>query len=304
MAGTTEKVAIIGVGTQGAQIAYRCAVSRKTVYLFDASREMLDKATQKITTWLDDHVKVGKLTRGKADLAFKRIHVCATLEDCLDDAGLAIESVPEDLELKRKVWADIDAVAPARTLLTTNSSSLRSSEIAGVTARKDRTFNVNFSFPVDDYLVEVMWNNDTSEETKVTAREFLSSLHMVVVETRREIKGFTFNRVWRVIKKECLFLYGNGYCNPEDLDRAWMLEYGTPFGPFGLMDMIGLDVVRDIELSYYHDSGDQSDKPPKVLYDMIDRGHLGVKAGKGFYEYPDPAYKRPDFLFGRKPEGD
>ncbi|HUT71088.1 MAG TPA: 3-hydroxyacyl-CoA dehydrogenase family protein [Desulfatiglandales bacterium] len=301
MTGTTEKVAIIGVGTQGAQIAYRCAVSNKTVYLFDTSKEMLDKATQKITTWLDDHVKKGKLTKEEADLAFKRIHVCATLADSLADVELAIESVPEDLDLKRKVWADIDSIAPAKTLLTTNSSSLRSSEIAGVTTRKDRTFNVNFSFPVDDYLVEVMWNKDTSEETKVAVRQFLDSLHMAVVETRREIKGFTFNRVWRAIKKECLFLYGNGYCNPQDLDRAWMLEFGTPFGPFGLMDMIGLDVVRDIELSYYHDSGNESDKPPKSLYEMIERGHLGVKTGKGFYEYPNPAYERPDFLFGQSP---
>jgi len=297
MAGITQKVAVIGVGTQGAQIAYRCAVSNKTVYLFDVSKEILGKATEKITAWLDDHMKKAKITKREADLAFKRIHVCSTLANCLDDADLAIESVPEDLELKRKVWASIDEIAPAKTLLTTNSSSLRSSEIAIVTKRKDRTFNVNFSFPVDDYLVEVMWNSDTSKETKVKARQFLDSLHMVVIETKREIKGFTFNRVWRAIKKECLFLYGNGYCNPDDLDRAWMLEFGTSFGPFGLMDMIGLDVVKDIELSYYNDSGEESDKPPKALYEMIEKGHLGIKTGKGFYGYPNPSYKNPDFLF-------
>jgi 3-hydroxybutyryl-CoA dehydrogenase len=102
--------------------------------------------------------------------------------------------------------------------------------------------------------------------------------------------------VWRAIKKECLKLWAEGYTKPEDLDRAFMMEWNTDHGPFGLMDMVGLDVIRDIELSYYRESQDKTDLPPEALDYMIARGWLGEKSGKGFYEYPNPAYKKPDFL--------
>ena len=112
----------------------------------------------------------------------------------------------------------------------------------------------------------------------------------------KESTGFIFNRVWRAIKKECLTVVDEGVASFEDVDRAWMSLYGTDIGPFGLMDRVGLDVVRDIELVYYRESGDPRDKPPVLLLEKIGKGELGVKMGKGFYVYPDPAYREPGWL--------
>jgi len=227
------------------------------------------------------------------------------LAEALADADIVIENVPEQLELKQTVWAQIDALAPEKTLLTTNSSSLRSSEIGAGVGRKDKTFNLNFMTPTEDDMVEVMWNDQTSAATREAALAFLESIRNIAIVTRREIKGFSLNRVWRAVKKECLRLWAEGYIDPHDLDRAFMLEWRTGYGPFGLMDKVGLDVVRDIELSYYRESGDESDLPPRALEEMVERGDLGEKSGRGFYEYPDPAYLRPGWLRGegRKEEG-
>jgi 3-hydroxybutyryl-CoA dehydrogenase len=108
--------------------------------------------------------------------------------------------------------------------------------------------------------------------------------------------GFIFNRVWRAIKKECLHLVDDGVATHEDVDRAWMIATGGRAGPFGMMDMVGLDVVRDIEMVYYRESGDELDAPPRLLLDKIERGELGIKTGKGFYTHPYPAYQAPGWL--------
>ena len=115
---------------------------------------------------------------------------------------------------------------------------------------------------------------------------------------RKESTGFIFNRVWRAIKKECLHLVDDGVASHEDVDRAWMIWVDAPTGPFGIMDKVGLDVVRDIEMVYYHESGDESDAPPKLLLDKIERGELGIKTSKGFYTYHNPAFQAPGWLKG------
>lgn len=293
-----RRVAICGAGVQGSMIAFRCAIWGKEVALFDVDQQALERAAGKIQAWLHEFVAGGKLTEQEAQAAWRRITTCNDLETALAGADIVIENVPERLELKQAVWGQIDALAPPTTLLTTNSSSLRSSEIGAAVGRKDRTFNLNFMTPTKDDMVEVMWNSETSARTKEDALAFLESIHTVPIITRREIKGFSLNRVWRAMKKECLKLWAEGYVDPRDLDRAFMLEWGTAHGPFGLMDKVGLDVVRDIELSYYRESGDASDIPPRALDEMIAEGRLGEKSGKGFYDYPDPAYERPGFLRG------
>lgn len=115
---------------------------------------------------------------------------------------------------------------------------------------------------------------------------------------RNENTGFVVNRVWRAIKKEILQLVNDGVASHEDVDRAWMLATKAPIGPFGLMDMVGLDVVRDIEMVYCRESGDASDAPPRILLDKIARGELGLKTGKGTYSYPNPAFQTPGWLKG------
>ncbi len=290
-----ESVAIIGAGTQGSMLAFRSLAYGKTVTLYSRTMTSCQRARLKIAQWLEEWAMAGKLQVDPGD-AMANLTIAPTIYAAVSHADLVIENVPEVLELKQKIWLDIDLAAAPYTLLTTNSSSLKSSEIGALVSRKEKTFNLNFMTPTADDMVEVMWNEHTNEDTKRLALQFLRELRHVPVVTQKEIKGFSLNRVWRAIKKECLALWSQGYITPEDLDRAWMLEWGTPYGPFGLMDKVGLDIIMQIEESYFIESQKPDDLPPQALMDLVARGELGVKSGKGFYTYPNPAYLRAGWL--------
>jgi len=286
-------IGIIGAGTMGSRIAYQCALHGKEVYLFDISPKEVQRALEEIQTWLSEREEPET-----ANLAITRIHSCSTLKDCVANVELVIETVPEILDLKRQIFAEIDRMAPPNTLIATNSSSLPSSLLATVTSRPDKVFNINFNDPIEgELIVEVMGHADTSEETVNSAEALISSIELVPIIAKREIMGFVFNRIWRAIKKESLHLVGNGYADFEDIDRAWILTFGSKRGPFARMDEIGLEVIRDIETQYYLESGDQRDKPPEFLEEMISQGKLGVKNGQGFYQYPEPEYKQDGWLY-------
>lgn len=289
-------VGVIGAGTQGSQIAFRCVLADRQTCLYDVSGAQLDEALHKVHRWLDEQVEREKLTPEEAESSWARLHPCHALSECVAGADIVIEAVPEKLELKQAVWTQIDDLAPPKTILTTNSSSLRSSVVGRDVRRKDKTFNVNFGQPVEDDHVEVMWNAHTSAETKEAALAFLNSLGFIPLVTHKEISGFSLNRIWRAVKKESLRLVDQGYCDFQDIDRGSISVFGWSQGPFQLMDAIGLDVIRDIELSYYAESGDESDKPPQLLEDLVAKGHLGVKTGQGFYSYPHPAFEQSGWL--------
>lgn len=298
MTNIPENITIVGAGTQGSMLGFRSAVFGRKVCIFDISAEATQKALEKIKVWLDEWIAEGKITSDFAALAYANVTQSSDLKEALMDADIVIENIPEILELKQRVWTDIDMAAPEKTLITTNSSSLKASDIGKFVKRKDKTFNVNFMTPTKDDMVEVMWNTNTSETTKEAAIAFLKAQNNVPIITAIEIKGFSLNRVWRAMKKECLKLWANGYISPEDFDRAWILEWGTPYGPFALMDKVGIDIVKQIEMTYYDESQDLNDIPPKALDDMIEKGWLGVKSGKGFYEYPNPAFEKTGWLRG------
>lgn len=295
-----KNVTIVGAGTQGSMLAFRSAAFGRTVCMYDLQESQLESAMSKIHNWFGDWVEKGLLSPDSAAAAYNSIRISMDITDALKDCDIVIENVPEKLNLKQNVWEQIDAAAPEKTLLTTNSSSLKSSDINIKVDRKEKTFNINFMTPTTDDLVEVMFNSDTSEETKEAAISFLKAQNNVPIVTSREIKGFSLNRVWRAIKKECLKLWAEGYITPSDFDRAWVLDWGTPYGPFGLMDKVGLDIVKQIELTYYAESGNPDDIPPAALDEMIEKGLLGEKTGRGFYSYPNPEYLEPGWLKGEK----
>lgn len=280
-------VGIVGAGTMGSRIACQCVLCGKEVYLFDTSSQALERALEQNRTWLAERTDAVQ-----AKKALSRLHPCDSLAECVANVELVLENVPENLEIKRRVFAEIDRLAPPHVLIGTNSSSIPPSRIASATNRPDKFYNANFSAPA----VEVMGHAGTSEETLAAVEAFLFSIEMVPLRVKREIMGYAFNRTWRAVKRETLHLVAGGYADFEDLDRAWMLNFGSPRGPFGLMDEIGLDVVRDIEMQYYLDSGNEGDKPPAFLDEMIAQGRLGVKSRQGFYSYPDPEYKRSGWL--------
>jgi 3-hydroxybutyryl-CoA dehydrogenase len=167
------------------------------------------------------------------------------------------------------------------------------------TNRLDKVINTHFYTPVSlRPIVDLMGGSKTTTQTMETMRSFAMSIELTPLMVQVESMGFIFNRVWRAIKRECLHLVDEGVSTPDDVDRAWMIALDKPIGPFGMMDMVGLDVVENIESIYYEKSGAEADKPPKLLLDMIANGDLGQKTGKGFYDYPGPAFQDPSWLKG------
>jgi 3-hydroxybutyryl-CoA dehydrogenase len=215
----------------------------------------------------------------------------------VQDADLVIEAVPEDVQLKNEIFAQIGRMAPPRAILATNSSSIPVSKMEASSGRPERCLNIHFYFPLEGVnMVDIMGGTKTLPEVMDRAAAWISSLGCIPLPVKKEILGFCFNRVWRAIKREALYVWANGFVDFRDVDRAWMVFTKMKEGPFGLMDKVGLDVVYGIETVYYRDSNDPRDRPPDALLAMIKRDELGVKSGKGFYTYPDPEFLQPDFL--------
>jgi 3-hydroxybutyryl-CoA dehydrogenase len=163
--------------------------------------------------------------------------------------------------------------------------------------RPEKSLNIHFYFPLQGVNhVDVMGGKATAPEVLEAGIAWVRSIGCLPLTVKKELLGFCFNRVWRAIKRETLYMWANGFVDFRDVDRGWMVFTGMKEGPFGIMDKVGLDVVWDIEMVYFNDSGDPKDHPPAALKEKIEKGELGVKSGRGFYTYPDPEYLRSNFL--------
>ena len=298
MVGTINSVSIVGAGFMGNQIALQCAAYGKTVWMHDVREEAIQKSRSvDFPGFLDRMIEGGYTDAGQRQAILDRVGRTTDLKRAVTDAQLVIEAIQEDVDVKRETFRQLDEFCPTHAILATNSSSIRSSRIDPATSRADRVLNTHFVHPIWKHpFVELMRGSSTSDETLQAVRAFMVSVNVIPVLVRKESTGFIFNRMWRAVKKEALRVVDQGIGTVEDVDRTWMIQMETPMGPLGLMDTIGLDVVRDIEMVYYEESGDPSDKPPQVLLDKIARGHLGVKTGQGFYTHPNPSWQSPDFL--------
>ncbi len=290
-----HRVAIVGCGTMGRRIAFSCALAGFETRIYDVFPRALEALPRALGQLLEEWQGHGNVPPAAASQALGGIRATPSLAECVEGADLVVETVPENIELKRQVFAEVGRVAAGHALIATNTSSIPGSWLADASGRPERVFNFNFGL-VDCVKVEVMPNPQTTPETFEAALAFVRELGLVPIPVHKEQIGYSGNRVWRVIKKEVLRQLDAGIATPEDIDRNWMLEWGASIGPCGLMDRIGLDVVRDIELVYYGASQDPTDRPPPLLEAMVSKGELGEKAGRGFYTYPNPAYLRPGWL--------
>lgn len=261
------------MGTMGKQISTWLALHDYSVHVFDAGPISLDE-------FLKEALKKVKEKGARGEII-----VHNNLTDAVKNADLVIEVVSENMELKKKVFSQIDKAAPAQAIIATNSSSIPVSKLEGAVKRKDKVLNVHFYKLPDMPMADILKGSKTSNETFEKAKKWIESIDVSPLVVKKECLGFVFNRVWRAVKKECLNIWSGGYADIETVDKAWKIFTGMKVGPFGLMDMVGLDVVYDIEMMYYKESNNPDDKPPQMLKDMIDKGELGTKSGKGFYKY-------------------
>lgn len=292
-----EKVAVIGLGTLGSQIAMQAAAYGFDVVGFDPNAAAFATSQEKIRSAMQMVRKGPTYPIARWDEIAGKVRLVSDLATAVTDADLVIEVVAENLELKRKVFAELDRLAPADALLATNSSSIPISRIESATARPQLCLNMHFYQPaVGMPMTDLMGGTRTSADTIAAARDFVRAIDCVPLPVQKEILGFCFNNVWRAVKRQTLYMWAGGFVDFRDIDRAWMVFTGMSYGPFFLMDLVGLDVVLAIENVYFTESGDPRDEPPQALKDKVAKGELGIKSGRGFYTYPDPECARPDFL--------
>ncbi len=292
-----RNVCVVGAGFMGSQIALQAAIHGYRVVQYDADASVFPASAAAQTAFLEEQVEAGVLDDHAGAAARGRLRTTTDLSDAAGGADLVIEAVREDLAAKRDVFGQLDRICPRHAILATNSSSIRVSRIESSTERPDRVLNTHFVQPVWKHnFVELMRGSATSDAVLDVVRAFMRSINVMPILVRREHTGFIFNCLWRALKKESLRMVDQDIASYEDVDRTWMIQMETPLGPFAMMDRVGLDVVRDIEDVYFDESGDHSDRPPRILLEKIERGELGVKTGRGFYDYPHPRFEEPDFL--------
>jgi 3-hydroxybutyryl-CoA dehydrogenase len=209
-----------------------------------------------------------------------------SLDEALDDAWLVVESVPEKLEIKIPLWGQIDQAAPPDTIFATNSSSYPSRLMAENVRDKTRLCNMHFYMPPDINAVDLMSDGETDRGLLDTLLTVLPEFGVHPFEARKECTGFIFNRIWAAIKRESLAVVAEGVARPEDVDGMFKVNLHVQTGPFQMMDLVGLDVVLDIENHYAEEFPHLPKHVRELLQSYVDAGKLGVKTGEGFYTYP------------------
>jgi 3-hydroxybutyryl-CoA dehydrogenase len=296
-----ERVAVLGTGILGTQIAMLAAYTGYAVKVFDPREGAFQSTFEKLRTDLQGKGVTPVIPWGAWDQCAKDVKQLTRMDQTVEDADLVIEAVPENLELKKKVFKELGEKAAPKAILATNSSSMPVSRFEKASGRPEYCLNIHFYFPLQGVnIVDIMGGTGTLGEVLEKGSAWIRSLGFIPLTVNRELLGFCFNRVWRAVKREVLYMWGNGFVDFQDVDRAWMVFTGMKEGPFALMDKVGLDVVWDIEMVYYNDSKDLKDHPPAALKEKIEKGELGVKSGRGFYTYPNPAYLSSDFLKASK----
>lgn len=292
-----NKICILGAGRMGASISLRCAMSGYKIRVYDINEEARLRFPELLQATGSENMARGHIDQNLFDLSVKRIEVTGDAKYAGEDTDLLIETIPEVLELKRRVLAQFEAICPPKTIFTTNTSSLLVSEIETNVRRKELFAALHFSNWHS--FVDITGGAITFPSVISQLQQFCRSIKEVPIIIKKEKEGYLHNGMWRQMRTQAVVLYVEGYGTIEDIDRAEMLYHKTSggYGPFAEMDRMGLDIVLQIaESEYQRTANPELKKIIAFLYPYVQKGELGQKTGKGFYRYPEPAYAQPDFL--------
>jgi 3-hydroxybutyryl-CoA dehydrogenase len=293
-----RRVAIVGAGTMGQQIGFQCAGHGYDVVVYDTDPKALEAAVVRIDAYADELEAGGVITSELRASSQARLTLTSDLPTAARDADLLSEAIPEDPDLKGRVLAEFNAACPPRTIFMTNTSTLLPSQFAKQSGRGDRVLALHFHLPVwVNNLADVMPHPGTALEVTQLVVAFARRLVQVPIELRREHNGYVFNSMYGALNTAAIALAEQGVASIEDIDRSWMHITKAPVGPLGALDAVGLDTVWTITEYWAGRLGDQQLRAnAKFLKAYVDRGDLGVKSGRGFYTYPNPAYAQPGFI--------
>jgi 3-hydroxybutyryl-CoA dehydrogenase len=288
-----RKILVVGAGAMGSQIGMVCALAGYDVAVQDLDEDALKKAQEQLKDRMSRNVEKGRIEQEKVDAAFDRMTFTPDLQGAAADADYVIEAAVERLDVKREIFAELNEAAPEHAILATNSSTIVSSRIADATKRPDRVCNMHFFNPaLVMKCVEVVRNPETSDATIETAVELTRRIGKSPVVLEKEVSGFVANRILGALMDEAVDLYEAGVSSFEDIDTACKTALGHPMGPFELMDFTGIDVNYHVRMDRYEDTGDESMKPKKSVVEKYEKGELGRKTGKGWYEYAEQGQRK------------
>lgn len=283
--GTIRQVAVLGAGTMGHGIAQVAAMAGCDVAMFDTSAEQVQAGLDRIRANLDKGVGRGKVTAEERVAALTRLTGLSDLEAAVAEADLVIEAVPERMEIKVRLFGELDRLAPPTAVLASNTSSLSISEIAAATSRPGKVVGLHFFNPVHIMrLLEVVRGRETSDETVADALAFAREIGkepILVTDT----PGFASSRLGVVLGLEAMRMVEQGVASAEDIDRAMELGYNHPMGPLRVTDVVGLDVRLGIAEYLHQELGGEQYRPPEILRRMVAEGRIGKKSGRGFYDW-------------------
>jgi 3-hydroxybutyryl-CoA dehydrogenase len=280
----STSIGVVGAGTMGSGIAQVFAQRSYEVLLCDADPSQLERALSTIKKNLNRDLEKGRIDAAERDRVLGNIQSQASLE-ALRGSALVIEAVSEVVDVKQRVFAELDRICDQTTILATNTSSISVTQLAGTTGRPDRVIGMHFMNPVPVMkLVEIIRALQTSEETFLATRSFVEKLDKVPV-TVNDSPGFVSNRVLMPMINEAIFCVNEGVGSPEAVDAVMKLGMNHPMGPLTLADLIGLDVCLNIMETLYTGFNDPKYRPCPLLRKMVAAGRLGRKSGEGFYRY-------------------
>jgi 3-hydroxyacyl-CoA dehydrogenase len=280
-----QNLTVLGTGVLGSQIAFQAAYQGKDVVAYDLSDEILAKLTARWEYLKPLYLRdLPGATPEKLDAAIGRIRTSSDLADALKDAEIVIEAVPEVLQVKRDTWAKAGAVAPAHTVFATNSSTLLPSDIADATGRPEKFLALHFANEVwRQNIGEIMGHAGTAPQYLDTVATFAEEIGMVPVKLKKEQPGYIVNSLLIPFMTAASKLYLHNVADVEEIDKTWRIATGSPFGPFEIYDIIGMETPYTLNA--------QSEDPElrefaQILKrDFIDQGRMGRGTGKGFYDY-------------------
>ena len=280
------RLAVVGAGSMGAQIAQQAALHGVEVTLQDRDPDQLRKAVASNRGHIERRVEKGRLSREDADAAMARVRTAVELAAAAGDADFVIEAVFEDLDTKRAVFAELDRAAPRSAVLASNSSTMGISKLAGATASPDRCVNMHFFYPVLMMeVVEIVRGPQTSDATVERTLAMAREMGRTPVLLNKEIDGFIVNRILHAASQEAYRLLDAGVASFEDIDVAVEKGLNWPLGPFRLGDFSGLDVTYNARMHMYRTTGDERYRPSPQLEAKVKAGKLGRKTGEGWYRY-------------------
>ncbi|SFA38955.1 3-hydroxybutyryl-CoA dehydrogenase [Pedobacter suwonensis] len=280
-----KQIAVIGSGTMGNGIAHTFAQFNYKVNLVDISQSALDKAMQTITKNLDRQVAKGTLTNEQKSASLDNITTYTSIKDGVQNCDLIVEAATENIDLKLKIFRDLDEYAPAHAILASNTSSISITQIAAVTGRGDQVIGMHFMNPVPVMkLVEVIRGYATSDETTSTIMQLSQRLEKVPVEVN-DYPGFVANRILMPMINEAIYTLYEGVAGVHEIDTVMKLGMAHPMGPLQLADFIGLDVCLAILKVLNDGFGNPKYAPCPLLVNMVAAGKKGAKTGEGFYQH-------------------